>query len=210
MIINNPAYLNDYAINPAAVLANFGVTNKEEQAAINDVLVPTEKLQKMLLDNAKKMAEATADVVQSYQESLAKTNRETVRGFSSTMLMYQVSFYTGIGLIITAVVFAVVLKSTLFSIVFGSIGTIELLTFFIANPPVRLQESRSEHTRLNAAFYSWYVDLYNWNSFYLQLSAKGKMISYETIKQVSDSQIENTRKLMEIITIQARVENTNK
>ncbi len=185
-----------FKTNPEQYFASFGITDKQDQRMLYAMLQPARELQKLDLENTK----LKNNVLLSYQESIAKTNSETVRGFSSTMLMYQVSFYTGIALIIAAVVFAVVLKSTLFSIVFGSIGTIELLTFFIANPPVRLQESRSEHTKLNAAFYSWYIDLYNWNSFFLQYSAKGQEVSFETIKKVSDSQIENTRKLMEIIT----------
>lgn len=189
-----------FITNPEQYFANFGISDKQDQRKLYAMLQPGRELQKLLLENEKKLRNSNTNVLLSYQESLAKTNSETVRGFSSTMLMYQISFYTGIALIVAAVVFAVVLKSTLFSIIFGSIGTLELLTFFIANPPVRLQESRSEHTKLNAAFYSWYVDLFNWNSFFLQYSGKGQEVPYDILKKVSDSQVENTRKLMEIIT----------
>ncbi|MDQ2752548.1 MAG: hypothetical protein M3R72_05940 [Bacteroidota bacterium] len=184
----------------ATYFASFGITDPQDQAMLSSMLQPARELQKLVLDNVVKQTNNTADVIASYQQSLAKTNRETVKGFSSTMLMYQVSFYAGIALLVTAVVCGFIFKSSLFSIVFGSIGTLDLLTFFIANPPLRLQESRAEHTKLNAAFYSWFVDLFNWNAYFLQYSQKGQEISFEIMKQVSDSQIENTRKLMDIIT----------
>lgn len=198
-----------YAVNPEMYFAKFGITDPQDQKMLSAMLLPARELQNMILENAARETAAFKDVIDSYQQSVSKTNRETVKGFSSTMLMYQVSFYAGIALIVAAVVFAVFLKSSLFSIVFGSIGTLELLTFFIANPPMRLQESRVEHTKLNAAFYSWYVDLYNWNAYYRQYG-KG-MVPFEIIKQVSDAQIENTRKLMDIITTtQMNAANANK
>lgn len=198
-----------YTVDPATYFANFGIKNPQDQEMLSDMLRPARELQNMVLENAANEMAAGKDVIESYQESIAKTNRETINGFRSTMLMYQVSFYAGIALMVAAVVFAVVLRSSLFSIVFGSIGTLELLTFFIANPPMRLQESRSEHTKLNAAFYSWYVDLYNWNVFYSQYGKE--RVPFEIIKQVSDAQIGNTRKLMDIITTtQMNAANANK
>jgi hypothetical protein len=188
-----------FAEDPASYFASFGITDPQDQAMIAGMLAPAHAMQQLLLKNSARQNKNVKKVIESYQHSLAKTNRETVTGFSSTMIMYQVSFYTGIAMIVAAIVFAFIIKSSLFSIVFGSIGTLDLLTFFIANPPMRLQESRSEHTKLNAAFYSWFVDLYNWNAYFLQYSQKGQDIPFEIMKQVSDAQINNTRQLMDII-----------
>jgi|SRR6185437_6334817 len=199
-----------FTTNPKMYFQSFGITDPKDQEMISSMLLPARALQNMMLENITRETAAFKDVIDSYQQSVSKTNRETVKGFSNTMLMFQVSFYSGIALMIAAVVFAVFLKSSLFSIVFGSIGTLELLTFFIANPPLRLQESRVEHTKLNAVFYSWYVDLYNWNAYFRQFN-KGQIIPFEIMKQVSDAQIENTRKLMDIITTtQINAANANK
>lgn len=144
-------------------------------------------------------AQKTNDMNDSYRDGIIQTNHQIIKGFSATMLMYQVSFYVGVVLIIAALLFAVFLKSSLFSILFGSIGAMDLLTFFIAKPPQSLQQSRSDQAKLNAAFYSWFLDLYNWNSFYLQFSAKGQPIDLATMKEVSELQIKNTGRLMEIM-----------
>jgi hypothetical protein len=139
------------------------------------------------------------DLNNSFRDAMAATNRQTTEGFSHTMLMYSVSFYLGVVLIIAALIFAVVTRSPLFSILFGSLGSLNLLTFFIAKPPQRLQESRSEQAKLNAVFYSWFLDLTNWNGYYLQYSSRGIEIDIDKVTQVSATQTDNTIRLMEVI-----------
>jgi len=188
-----------YKSNPSVYLASNGVVTAADQGVIIDLLYPAEILQKELikkdLDNR---AEVDA-VNSSYRQGLSKANHQTVSGFHTTMVMYIVSFYLGVALLVTAIVFAIVAKSSLFTIIFGSIGTLDLLTFFITKPPLSLQASRSEQAKLNAAFYSWFLDLMNWNAFYLQYSQVGQTIDFDVMKNVSEAQIGNTQKLMEII-----------
>lgn len=140
-----------------------------------------------------------ADLNNSFRDAMAATNRQTTQGFRHTMFMYSVSFYLGVVLIIAALIFAVVTRSPLFSILFGSLGSLNLLTFFIAKPPQRLQESRSEQAKLNAVFYSWFLDLTNWNGYFLQYSSKGIEVDINKVTQVSAAQIDNTIRLMEVI-----------
>lgn len=198
-VIGDKESAEKYSSNPAGFMQQNGIVRPEDQKDFIELVLPTQEAQKIFMEINFKQYQETIKVNSSYREGLSKTNEQTIRGFKQTMVMYNVSFYIGIALIITAVIFAFFVKSSLFTIVFGSIGTLDLLTFFIANPPIRLQESRAEQAKLNAAFYSWFLDLYNWNSFYVQYSQKGELIPLDIMKQVSDSQIKNTRKLMEII-----------
>jgi len=198
-IMENKESAEHYSSNPAFFMQQNGIVRPEDQQEFIELVLPAQETQKLFMEINFKQYKETLKVNSSYREGLSKTNEQTIRGFKQTMIMYNVSFYIGIALIVAAVVAAFVIKSSLFTIVFGSIGTLDLLTFFIANPPLRLQESRAEQAKLNAAFYSWFLDLYNWNSFYVQYSQKGELINLEIMKQVSDSQIKNTRKLMEII-----------
>lgn len=188
-----------FKANPKTFFSKNAILNAEDQQLISELVSPAEKLKNSLAKDYVDQLEEIKNVNSSYRQGLSKANHQTIRGFNATMIMYQVSFYLGVALIIVAMVFAFVVKSSLFAIVFGSIGTLDLLTFFIAKPPLSLQESRSEQAKLNAAFYSWFLDLYNWNSFYLQYSQKGEIINLETMKAVSDAQIINTEKLMSLI-----------
>lgn len=190
---------NLYKNNPYQYLALNGITNTEDQQELISLLAPAEDFQKSIAKSAMDQITEINNVNSSYRQGLSKANYQTIKGFHATMTMYIVSFYLGVALLITAIVFAIFAKSSLFAIVFGSIGTLDLLTFFIAKPPLSLQQSRSEQAKLNAAFYSWFTDLYNWNSFYLQFSQKGQTIDFGIMKQVSDAQIANTEKLMQII-----------
>jgi len=198
-VFQNKDNAEEYSSNPVLYMQQNGIISSEDQQEFIELVLPAQEAQKKFMEINFKQYKETLKVNSSYREGLSKTNEHTIRGFKQTMIMYNVSFYIGIALLITAVFFAFFIKSSLFTILFGSIGTLDLLTFFIANPPLRLQESRAEQAKLNAAFYSWFLDLYNWNSFYVQYSQKGEMINLEIMKQVSDSQIKNTRKLMEII-----------
>lgn len=201
-LLKNPEQMNGFIANPADYFKATAITDAQEQGLLYDLVVPliqAREMQVKMMDYSMKQAQKTDDMNDSYRNGIIQTNRQIIKGFSSTMLMYQVSFYLGVVLIIAALFFALFLKSSLFSILFGSIGAMDLLTFFIAKPPQSLQESRSEQAKLNAAFYSWFLDLYNWNSFYVQFTSKGQAIDFATMKEVSELQIKNTAKLMEII-----------
>jgi uncharacterized membrane protein len=194
----NPNEAKAYLANQQEYLSKQNLLSNEEKNMIFQLASPLNEIleyqRSMILQKTE-----IEKVNNSYRRGITQANEQSIRGFSSTMLMYQVSFYLGVALLITAIVFAVVTKGSLYPILFGSIGTIDLLTFFIAKPPESLQQSRSQQAKLNAAFYSWFLDLYNWNSFYIQYSSKGTTVDLQTMKEVSSSQIANTERLMKII-----------
>jgi len=145
-----------------------------------------------------------------------KTSLEQIEGgYRGAMWMYWLAFLTGVLLIITAVVFAIIKKENLLSIVFGSLGTLDLLVFFVMKPPLELQNSRIGFARLEAAFMNWFVDLTNLNSLFqplqvsyglanpqpgqpkLQPDAFDKYL--EKALKISDQSINNTAKTLEMM-----------
>jgi hypothetical protein len=194
----NPEQAKAYLANPQEYVSKQNLLSDEERNMVFQLASPLNEIMEYQRSMILQKTEIEK-VNNSYRRGITQANEQTIRGFSSTMLMYQVSFYLGVALLITAIVFAVVTKGSLYPILFGSIGIIDLLTFFIAKPPESLQQSRSQQAKLNAAFYSWFLDLYNWNSFYIQYSSKGTNVDLQTMKEVSSSQIANTERLMKII-----------
>ncbi len=72
-------------------------------------------------------------------------------------------FGIGISLLVLAVVFAIISASNpIFTIVFGGVGVIDILSFFLKDPPKSIQTSRANLTKLEAAYYYWLVDATNW------------------------------------------------
>jgi hypothetical protein len=192
-LLTNPELQKKYATDSAAFFKETDF-NRDEQ----DLVIQVYGFVQQLLMQQQQVGLSLVN--KSFQDAFIQTNKQTTQGFYSTMIMYQVSFYLGVALIIAALFFAIVVKSPLFTIIFGTIGTLDLLTFFIAKPPQDLQRSRSEQTKLNAVFYSWFTDLYNWNSYYLQYLASDKdKIVLNSMHEVSNAQINNTKILMELI-----------
>jgi hypothetical protein len=100
----------------------------------------------------------TLVVAKQMKDGLTKTLEQIDKAFRSTMLMYQVSFYLGVALVIVATVAAFALKNPLLPAVFGSLGTLDVLAFFLKNPQEKLQCSRADLAQLQAALYNWFMD----------------------------------------------------
>jgi len=107
--------------------------------------------------------------------------------------MYQISFYLGVILIIAAVASAFLLKETLISAVFGSLGVIDILTFFLAKPQEQLESSRASLAQMQAALYNWFMDSAN------QITYLGQHFDMETMRSVSESLIAHTEKTLEML-----------
>ena len=114
------------------------------------------------------------------------------------MTMYKVSFYIGVGLICLAVVLAFVQGKNLLAITFGGLGIGNTITFFLARPAKKLQESRSRLAQLQAALFTWFIDIYNWNSYLILLDRTGQA-TFQNLKQVSDTTMEHTRQIIDLI-----------
>jgi hypothetical protein len=142
--------------------------------------------------------QSTSNTADTFKKGLENTLKQIDDGYRSTMLMYKVSFYTGVILIGLSVLMAFQDGKSLLSIVFGGFGIANILFFFFAKPPKDLQESRSRLAQLQAALFNWFIDVYNWNSYLMRLD-KTDQINFDIMKMISDQSIQTTQKTLELI-----------
>lgn len=149
----------------------------------------------------KEMQEQTSDtfaVAREMKEGLKRTLAQIDQAYRSTMVMYQVSFYLGVLLIVVAVSTALFGREPLLSAVFGTLGTADVLAFFLVNPQERLQASRSNLAQLQAALYTWFIDSVNLNTlmslYYQQGNPAGAATIAETVFQHTEKTLELLQK----------------
>jgi len=145
-----------------------------------------------------KQHEATQETAESFKSGLRNTVAQIERGFRSTMTMYEVAFYLGVVLILAAVVMAFLDNKSLLPIVFGSLGMVDVIAYFITKPPRDLQFSRARLAQLQAAFFNWFIDYTNWNGALMAMAQDGKL-DFNAMTTVSKTLMEHTEKTMELI-----------
>lgn len=183
-------------------LQQMAVGLSAEDLAELNIALPVVRQQVLQTNTLQKQYElATSNMGNTYQtlinlkQSLDEAMGQARKGYAYVMWMYVIVFYLGIGLIITAVVFAAFDK-TILAIAFGSIGLIDIITYLLVKPPLELQTSRSNYAQLTAALISWFTDLMNLNTFLTTLPAG---TPFEKVEEVSKKQMENTRELLDLI-----------
>lgn len=101
-------------------------------------------IDRVLLKNLQESQAHTFEIIHDLKNSL----RDTVKESKSTQFlaksMFILTFLLGFGMFIIAIYFAF-LEKQFFTIVFGGIGLATIITFFIANPPLKIQDSRSNY-----------------------------------------------------------------
>lgn len=192
-------YKKDYRQNPRAMTEEAGITDPDEAEQVTqmvDLIVSAEEqasaTQKLLL----KQLETTMQTADQFKLGLQTTVKQIDEGFNATMRMYTVAFYLGVGLVVASAIFAVVTDGSLFALALGGLGTADIITYFLTKPPQDLQRSRADLTQLQAAFFNWFTDAYNWNSY---LSAKGPSVQLAELKEVSATLFANTDRTMGLI-----------
>lgn len=158
------------------------------QATQQDLAKKTETINLRNIEN-------TIETVISLKESLQDVIKDAKGAYKKVMWMYIIAFYLGIGLIVTAIVFAAYDKAIL-AIAFGAIGLIDLATQFIFKPPLDLQSSRSNLAQLVVALTNWFADLMNLNSY---LSVKGSSITIKDLESISAKQNSTTEHMLKLI-----------
>lgn len=138
--------------------------------------------------------ETTRLTSNSFKSGLVDSLVQIKQGFKSAMIMYTVAFYVGIGLILTAVVYAWFKEGSLLPVAFAGLGVADLIAYFITKPPLDLQKSRANLAQLQTAYYNWFIDLFNWNSV-----ANGGDAMISQYKKVSEMTLRNTERTMKMI-----------
>ncbi len=88
---------------------------------------------------------------------------EVDKGFRRVMQMYTIAFYMGLGLILMAFLGSLYWKENPFLPLFGGVGLVDVVAFFVFRPVEDLQRSRGNLAQLVSAFLTWYNDTHNWN-----------------------------------------------
>jgi hypothetical protein len=138
-------------------------------------------------------------IVDGLKKSASLAVGEADKGFALASTMYLVTFIFGLSLIVAAFVSAY-FNSTFATVLFGSAGTVQLVAFFLKNPPLMLQQNRAQLAKLKAAYYSWFLDTENWVQLIYDLSVNGPktMLKVNDMKVISDSIADSTQKFMAV------------
>ncbi|PVW16235.1 hypothetical protein [Marixanthomonas spongiae] len=208
-IVKNPnlqpdlAYFEKYGLSEDS-LARIDDINKTVTNQYNTIqLLQTplgEKQLKNQLAQVEKMTqsgEQTFEVIHDLKESLKHTLKESENSQNITKIMYVLSFVLGLALIVVAVLFAIQGK-TILAIAFGTFGMADIVAHFIADPPARLQESRSNYVQLTALTLAWFKETINNDGC---IAASGQMTP-EMIKNynsLAENYVNNTERFFKMV-----------
>ncbi len=200
----SPEKLQEILLHPAEVLAARGLRDEADVATVRQVL----GLIGMAASSANRggpqghpmpdQLRSTNQTADRFKEALQKTLAQIDEGFRSTMLMYKVAFYLGVGLLIAAAALAAFTDKSLLAGIFAGLGTADILTFFLKQPPAKLQSSRAQLAQLQAAYFNWFIDLYNWNSYLLHLNGTNQM-SFDNVNAISIAVFRSTEKTLDMV-----------
>ena len=204
--LSDTVFAKKFGADPEGTLTEEGVRGEDQPdlrqiiqwasigcSLANENLEEVRKLQKEQFVKLQKQSDETLGVASEMKHGLNATLSQIQTAFTRTMIMYQISFYLGVILIIAAVASAFLLKETLISAVFGSLGVIDILTFFLAKPQEQLESSRASLAQMQAALYNWFMDSAN------QITYLGQHFDMETMRSVSESLIAHTEKTLEML-----------
>jgi hypothetical protein len=143
------------------------------------------------------------DLKDKLQQGLARVVEQIDAGYARVMTMYTVAFYLGVALVLVSVFAAFVLDSERAAMVMGGLGMADILATMIFKPAQEVQNSRGNLAQLQAAFFSWFNDVFNWNQ-YLRLlgdDAAGRNATpdFERLHRVSEAQMQNVARMMSLI-----------
>jgi len=207
--MNDGEFVARLRTDPMATLASAGIDSPEQRQEVLNILnllaagananaaAGASQHQAIGPLNEEALKE-TYSVVTKMKDGLKTTVAQIDAAFQSTMLMYQVSFYLGVALIVAAIGFALVVKGSLLPMVLGGLGTADILTFFFTKPPESLQSSRASLAQLQIALLNWFNDLINQNAYLAQLNNQGAL-DLATFQRLSDVQMEHTERIMRVL-----------
>jgi hypothetical protein len=103
------------------------------------------------------------DMREELKKRILKVIDEIDKGFARSMLMYTISFYVGIGVVIYSIVSTIAFGQNSFNLIFGAIGVLDIIAFLIFKPTQDLQRSRGNLAQLISAFLTWYSNMTVWS-----------------------------------------------
>lgn len=168
----------------------------QELLTIFSLLFAGASQQQSLAKKLEAQVHGTLAVATEMKTGLKRTLEQIDHAFRATMLMYQITFYLGVLLIVAAVVAAFSFREPLLPSVFGALGIIDILTFFLTKPQERLQSSRANLAQIQAALYNWFIDSINLNTLMATLQQEGKV---DQTPAISETLMAHTEKTLEML-----------
>jgi hypothetical protein len=158
--------------------------------------VSQQEANQRVLEQVTEAQKDTLAVAKQMKMGLQRTLEQIDSAYRSTMLMYQITFYLGVVLIVVAVGATLFGREPLLPAVFGTLGIIDLLAFFLFKPQERLQASRSSLAQVQAALYNWFMDSVNLNTL---MGALGQAKEFGEAQKVSEALLAHTEKTLEML-----------
>ncbi|THH36530.1 hypothetical protein [Neolewinella litorea] len=173
-----------------------------------------QELVKKQQDFMEESATDTFALIKSLKHSLNLTLHESEHTQWVAKTMYILTFLLGFALICVAVYFGTRGEQVL-SIAFGTFGMASIVGIMLSDPPLKLQDSRSNYTQLTVGVLAWFTDLIDKQAMtqslqtnLLSLQQQAQDIPtllrvQETVLQqymtLSNAQIENTAKVLRLL-----------
>ena len=143
------------------------------------------------------------DLKLQLQQGLARVVQQIDRGYERAMTMYTVAFYLGIVMILSSIYAALIGNSAKAAAVLGGLGMADILASMIFRPAQDVQNSRGNLAQLQAAFFSWFNDVHNWNEHLALIArdaeARKGTVEFNRLREVSDVQMRNIERMMGLI-----------
>ena len=203
-IATNVGFRQYITSNPMGILQNKGIKDEKDIEELMKIIQPLTtffgmdiRLPELQFTEMKEHYQTLSKL----RDGLCNTIDQMHEGYKRTMLMYTVSFYLGIALILFSVFLAIFKSEPLLPIVFGGLGIADVISFFIAKPPQDLQNSRADLAQLQTAYFSWYKSHIAWESFIIGKFNRQDMLDDlpDTLNMTTTSYFENTEKMMKLI-----------
>lgn len=156
----------------------------------------------------------TFDVMSKLKISLKDTLKESKNSQNAAKWMFIGMFALGIALFYFAIHFAF-MGEQFFAIAFGTFGMVDIIAQLLADPPMKLQDSRSNYAQLTVGVLNWFTDLNDKSSLSVQNNELNKAILNSNLSfdeklrlnneclnyytKVSDAQMSNTVNLLRLI-----------
>ncbi|MBX9902350.1 MAG: hypothetical protein K2Y28_16360 [Burkholderiaceae bacterium] len=197
---SDSALVADLNRDPENTLSQLGVTDANERANLTrmfQLMMAGSATQALTAKELEKQQKGTLDVATEMKQGLKRTLDQIDKAYRSTMLMYQISFYLGVALIIVAVGVALMGRDALLPAVFGGLGMADILAFFLLKPQERLQASRASLAQVQTALYNWYIDSVNLNTLMSQHHMNGDLPSAAALSETLFSHTDKTLEMLQ-------------
>ncbi len=215
-IIIDKIFSTEEAIDPKKLEAeNLPAETIEKIVLLQQLQVDYANAEAKLAGHQRKSAVDTFVLIERLKESLIKTLVESSSVQGIIKWMFSLTFLLGFILIGFAIYFGYIGEEFL-ATAFGGFGMLSIVTLLLKDPPLKMQDSRSNYAQLTIGMLAWLNDLIDKSAMSVQNQVINQKVQntqglrLEDIRSVhneciqnylnlSNAQIENTVKLLHLI-----------